>query len=397
MSGRKHNSKATRLAKFLLSFLAIILLLFYGGGGIYFSNTIDQQGLSAKTLISEKPTYNIMVRALTSSTITLALDRFSPTEISEPGTWGLEWPNGYGQITTIISHTAKFVVRRFQLLQGQKPKVGALVAFDVRAYPGDPSQALGFAFQNVYYPGPLGNYPAWFVPGNQSTWAIMVHGNGMTRRDGMRMLPPVHKMGLPTLMITYRNDPGAPSSKSGLLRYGLTEWLDLQAAVKYSLLHGAKHVVLLGFSMGGGIVTNFLIQSPLSKYVSAVVLDAPMLDFSQTVNYDASLMTLPLISVPIPQTLTDTAKWIAGIQYGVQWSKLDYLQHVNKIKIPILLFQGLSDKTVPPETSNALAKDLPQLVTYVTTPDAGHLESWNLNPKRYDAQLTAFLTQNLAQ
>ena len=381
------------ISKVVIASLVILVILFYGIGGLYFSGQIDKLGLNAKDTRQTNVTLDLKIAAVTKSTITLAVNPQSLSEVSTAGVWGLIWNNGYGQITTILAHNHVDATRSFRIILGTPPKPGQMAAIDSRAFPGNPRQGLGLNFSNVYYRGPLGNYPAWLIPAKSSTWAITVHGNGMTRRDGLKILPVLHQMGLPVLMITYRNDLGAPASKSGLLRYGLTEWKDLQASVTYALQHGAKHIVLVGLSMGGGIVTNLLLQSPLRTYVSAVILDAPMLNFSQTVDYEASELTIPGLGVPIPQSLTDVAKWIAGIEYGVKWSQLDYLTKVKTLTTPILLFQGLADKTVPPITSSQLAVALPKLVTYITTPNAGHLESWNLNPTRYNDYVRSFLTR----
>ncbi|MDA8272038.1 MAG: alpha/beta fold hydrolase [Actinomycetota bacterium] len=394
--GNLRKQPALRAAKWVLIVLVVLVVLFYGGGGWYFSNKLFTLGLSGAARRSLKPNFDLPVESVTSSSIVLDLSSSTPYEATSKGTWGLEWPTGYGQITTIEDLTSKSVKRAFNLMTGVEPKPGQKVAIDSEAFPNNPKTAFGINYQSGYYKGPLGNYPFWYIPGTSSTWAITVHGNAMTLLDGMKAVPTLHSMGLPTLMITYRNDPGAPQSKSDMLRYGLTEWQDLQAAVGYALSHGAQHLVLLGYSMGGGIVTNFLLQSKLASKVSAVVLDAPMEDFSATVNFDASEMSLPLVGIALPQSLTDVAKLISSWRYGVAWSKLDYLNEVKRLHTPILLFQGLADQTVPPASSSALAHDLPDLVTYVTTPGAGHLESWNFNPQRYDSIMSSFIQAHLS-
>ncbi len=384
-----------RTAKWAIVLIAIIAALFYGGGGWYFSNKLFTLGLSGSARRSLKPNYDIPVLSVTSSSITLGITSSTPYEATTNGTWGLQWPAGYGQITSINNLSSGKVNWAFKLMTGSNPATGQRVAIDSEAFPDNPKVAFGMNYQNVYYKGPLGSYPSWFIPGTSSTWAITVHGNAMTRLDGMKAVPTLHSLGLPILLITYRNDPGAPESKSDLLRYGLTEWQDVQAAVAYALSHGAKHVILLGYSMGGGIVTNFLLRSKLASDVSGAVLDAPMENFSETVDYDASEMNLPLVGIALPQSLTDVAKWISSWRYGVAWSKLNYLAEVKALHTPVLLFQGLKDQTVPPVTSNELAQDKPNLVTYITTPGAGHLESWNLNPQRYDTALKSFIQAHL--
>ena len=385
-----------RIAKRAIIILAVLAILFYGGGGLYFSNQLYKIGLSGAARRSLKPSYSIPVAGVSSTSIVLDTSSSTPYEATTKGIWGLQWPSGYGQISTIDSVSTHSVTRAFKLITGNDPVPGQEVAIDSNAFPVNPKVAFGINYQIVSYKGPLGNYPSWFIPGTSSTWAITVHGNAMTLLDGMKALPTLHNLGLPTLMISYRNDPGAPQSKSDLLRYGLTEWQDLQAAVSYALAHGAQHVILLGYSMGGGIVTNFLLQSNLASRVSAVVLDAPMVNFSKTVDFNASEMDLPLIGLPLPQSLTDVAKWISSWRYGVAWNQLNYLAKANKLDTQILLFQGIGDKTVPAVTSDELAKDRPDLVKYVTTPGAGHLESWNFHPQSYDNIMKSFIQAHLS-
>ena len=212
----------------------------------------------------------------------------------------------------------------------------------------------------------------------------------MDRLDTIKIVPALHRLGLPVLMISYRNDAGAPQDPSGMLRYGLTEWQDLAAAVQYALLHGARQLLLVGYSMGGAIVASFLERSPLGARVAGVILDSPMTDLSRAVDHGASRQTLPLVGLPLPQSLTDVAKWIAGWRYGVDWTSLDYLNGAAKLQAPILLFQGTADTKVPPATSDQLAS-LARDVTYIRVAGADHLNSWNLDPARYDQAVQAFV------
>lgn len=390
------SSLTVRIGKRLLTLAILIGLLFYGGGGWYFSNKLFTIGLSGAARRSLKPSYDTPIAKVSPTSITLELSKSTPSEATTTGIWGLEWKNGAGEITNILSQSTSSVTRTFKVISGPPPVAGDFAAIDERVFPVNPQIAFGYNYQNVDYPGPLGKYPAWYIPGKGKTWAITVHGNGMTRLDGMSSLPVLHSMGIPTLMITYRNDPGAPRSKSDLLRYGQTEWEDLQASVKYALSQGATHIILLGYSMGGSVVTSFLLNSQLASKVTAAVLDAPALDFSKAVDFGASQMDLPVLSIQVPQSLTDSAKWIASWRFGVDWNRLDYLKKDRNLHTPILLFQGLNDKTVPPSTSNQLAKDRPHLVRYITTQGAGHLESFNLHPTRYQNYLRDFIEQHLS-
>ncbi len=364
-----------------------ILLLFHLAGGWYFSGQIYSSALEPDPSTAEFET--AVVASGGASVILSTTD--GPDELLVPGVWGLEWPSGYGQLTELITVGDETVEWKLNLLSGSAPAIGELADLDVRAYPGDPMSAHGLAFTEITYTSPLGENPAWLIDGTGDTWVVLVHGNGLTRRDVLKPLPTIVDGGYPALVITYRNHPRAPADPSGRLEYGLTEWEDVEAAVEFALAEGADDVVLVGYSMGGGIVTSFLYESTLAGRVKGVVLDAPMLDLGAAVDLGAENRSLPLIGLPIPDTLTATAKWLAGIRFDLEWDRLDYLERVEELSTPILLFHGVEDDIVPVDTSDELAELRPDLVSYHRIEDARHLESWNLNPAGYERLLAEFL------
>jgi pimeloyl-ACP methyl ester carboxylesterase len=372
-----------------LASVMVLAAVFYLGGGWYFSDYLYQHALSGAAKRAAKPTYDLSVAAVTPGTVTIRVPTH-PGQLLTPGVWGIQWPTGYGQITRILARGGGTVTRGFRQVTGSPLAAGASVALDNKGYPNNRLVGPGIRLHDISYQGPLGSYPAWFVPGPRDTWAILVHGNSMDRLDTIKIVPTLHRLGLPVLMISYRNDAGAPEDPSRTLRYGQTEWRDLAAAVQYALSHGARSVVLVGYSMGGGITASFLERSPLAARVSGVILDSPMMDFSRAVDLGASKQRLPLVGLPLPQSLTDVAKWVAGWRYGVDWTSLDYLGGAAKLHLPILLFQGTADATVPPATSDELARVAGD-VTYVRVRGADHLDSWNLDPARYDGAVRAFV------
>jgi pimeloyl-ACP methyl ester carboxylesterase len=368
----------------LLALLGIAVVGFaaVAGGGWYYSDQLREGALVPKHDPSEP---DLEVLALEEGRVTL---RATP-ETSKDGYWtkdaifGLEWEDGYGQVGAILEIDDQRVVREFFPLHGD-PEVGDLVRLDRFAFPGDPRQAHDIPFEEVTFTSPLGDFAAWFVDGPRDTWVIFVHGRGTDRREALRMLPSVTELGLPFLAITYRNDVGAPSSPDGYYRFGQTEWEDLEAAAEYAVQHGADELVLVGYSMGGAIVVNFLYESPLADRVVGAVLDAPMLDFAATVDLGARQQGAPGF-------LTEVARRIAGFRFGIDWGELDYLKRADELAAPILLFHGDEDDTVPVETSDALAEARPDIVTYVRVPEAGHVCTWNVDPAAYDTAVGDFL------
>jgi len=336
----------------------------------------------------ETPKLDLEVTAVDREAITLHVteDTDKDGDWRKKGVFGLEWEGGYGQVGAIQEFDDQHVVRQYKPVRGT-PKVGDRVRLDSFAFAGDPAQAFGLPFEEVRFTSPLGDFPAWFVSGPRDTWMIFVHGRGADREEALRVLPTFARLGFPSLIITYRNDVETPSSPDGFYRYGETEWQDLQGAAEYAIQHGARNLVLVGYSMGGGIVLNFLYQSQISDRVVAAILDAPMLDFDATVDWGARNRFAPGLLMAV-------AKKIAALRFHVRWDKLDYLKRVGQLRVPILIFHGDADDAIPVDTSDALASARPDIVTYVRVPGAGHVRSWNADPEAYENALRTFLARN---
>jgi pimeloyl-ACP methyl ester carboxylesterase len=300
-----------------------------------------------------------------------------------PGVYGLLWQGGHAIAGEVVKSDAETVTRRLLSLDGYLP-AGEEVAVTSYVYSGDPQEALGLPFRTVQIPDELGPMPAWLIPASGRTWAIVVHGINSDRQAGLRIAPTLHRAGLPSLLIGYREDLGAPASPDGFHHMGLTEWRDLQAAARYALAHGARRLVLVGYSMGGAIVAQFMEHSPLAPRVAGLVLDAPALDWKATLEFHAEEMGLPgFLATPV--------EWAVGARIDADWSSLDAIAHPQDFQLPVLLFHGTEDSIVPIATSDELAAELPRWVTYHRVPKAEHTESWNVDPRLYERRLRAFL------
>ncbi len=304
-------------------------------------------------------------------------------ETRRPGVYGLDWQAGHAVIGAALGSDPEGVTRTLRDVRGYLVP-GVKAAIDSKVYRGDPMQAFGLPFADVRVPGELGRMPAWQVGAPASTWAIVVHGINDNPQTGLRLLPSLRREGLAALLITYREDLGAPPSPDGLHHMGLTEWRDLEAAARYAFSHGAQRLVLVGYSMGGSLVTQFMQHSRLAGRVAGLVLDAPALDWREILSFQASEMGLPgIASTPV--------EWAIGARIDADWDDLDALRHPEALQLPILLFHGTEDEVVPIATSEDLAAELPRWVTYYHAPGAGHTEAWNVNPGLYERRLRDFL------
>ncbi|MDA2930374.1 lysophospholipase [Acidobacteria bacterium AH-259-O06] len=375
-----------RLLRWRAAIFAVVLVVMAVllGGGWYVSNEIRDRALKPK---QDDPRPNVEVITLEEDQITLHVTpQTDRDDWTKGGIWGLRWEGGYAQVGEILHISDQQVVRKFRPLMG-KPEPGDMVGLYLFAFPDDPQLAFGLPTQKMSFSSPLGAFPAWFMEGSRTTWVIFVHG----KRDApprhswraIPILPTAAQLGLFSLIISYRNDVGAPASKDGLHRLGQTEWKDLEGAVKYAIDHGAEELILFGYSMGGAIITNFLYQSRLAENVRGVILDAPMLNFNASIDLRARQRGLGLFIA--------VGKIIAGLRFGIDWKALDYLSRADKLAVPILLFHGDADTVVPVETSDALWKARPDIVIYHRVPCATHIRSWNMNPPKYEAAVHDFL------
>ena len=360
-----------------LSVLAVLIVAAVVGISWVFSNellvpnheggpfTIKVEGIEAKSATGE----------------TIVLKRDEATE--RPGIYGFQWKGGHAIVGPIRSQTKDTMTRRLTEVEGDL-KPGTKGHFNPVVWNSNPLAARGIPYRSVRVPGELGEFPAWKTAGPKKTWAIYVHGLDGAPVAGLRDLPALHKAGLPTLLITYRNDVGAPKAPGGLIRLGWTEWEDLDAAARYAVENGAERLVLVGESMGGAIVTRFMRKSKLAPRVSALVLDSPALDWQSILSNQAAERNLAVLSKPVQFTIQKRA--------DVDYDELNELKHTEDFaNVPILLFQGLEDPLVPPADTTQFAEALPDNVEYFKLPTAAHTSSWNVDPPLYDKRLATFL------
>ena len=358
------------MRRLLIAILAVAGLSFGVVGWHYSSEIIGPDRPPEKT--------GQTVLAHTDSTITLVATR----KARRAGEWAIEWPGGYGETGPLIDVNDTRVVTRFRVASGQPPDTTSrLTGFALDA---DPRTWLGYDFEDISIPARIGSLPAWLVPGRDSTWAVLLHGRGATRAEVLRMLPVYHALGLPCLVLAYRNDAGAPPQPGGGYRFGLTEWQDLEDAVREARRRGARVVVVVGCSMGGGIVAQYLRRSAERAVTRAAVLDAPALDWNTVLAVAAAQRRVPVV-------ITEWGKLVTSLRTGLRWSELDQVAHAAEFSTPMLVVHGRADTVVPSAVSERFARARPDLVTLVTFPGADHVESVNVDRPRYDETLAHWL------
>jgi dienelactone hydrolase len=354
-----------------LAGLALLVPTSTASAGWYFANQV----------VDVRPReYPLEVKGFDGELVTLP--RTEDIEREVP--YGLIWPTGHARLGALARTERGAVVRQvIEVTRGTLQK-GIRAYVSSAVFDGDPLVARGLDFDEVTVPGELGPLPAWLVPGTSSTWVIAVHGRGGTRAEALRALPTLARSGLPTLVMTYRNDEGAPPSRDRRYHLGASEWHDVASAIGYARSHGATDIILYGWSMGGAAVLMAMRRSALASTVRALVLDCPAVDWTTTLRRAARRRNLP-------QPLTWAAMRLVEKRIGHRLADLNQVRHAGSLRVPTLMYVDGDDAVVDPQPARLYARLRPDLVRLVETEGGGHTRSWNVDPKRYEAELAGFL------
>lgn len=258
---------------------------------------------------------------------------------------------------------------------------------------------LDLDFEEVMVPVSAGRAPAWLVPGGErkDTWAILVHGRGARRTETLRALPAVHQLGLTALAVSYRNDGEAPDINNGRYGLGTTEWRDVDSAITYAVEHGARDIVLFGWSMGGSIALQVADRSQHRIRIQSLVLDGPAVNWFDILEHQAKINRVPYVSGRIGTWLL-THPWgkrITGLTAPLDLHALDWVARAEDVRVPTLILHSEDDDFVPFSSSAALAKANPRMVELVRFDTAGHVREWNLDPERWSRAVTDWLGREL--
>ncbi|WP_456506944.1 alpha/beta hydrolase family protein [Arthrobacter sp. TE12232] len=257
---------------------------------------------------------------------------------------------------------------------------------------------LGLPFEEVAIQVDGGMAPAWkFEPTAggpaSSIWAIHVHGMGGKRAGALRGVPIASELGLTSLVVSFRNDGEAPPSNDSRYSLGQKEWLDLEAAIRFAVDHGAERIVLFGWSLGGSMALRAADLSAHAARISGLVLVAPVLDWATTLTYNGSSSGLPepVTRVGLRMLGAKAGRWVAGLEEPIDLSTLDWVARSDDLKTPTLILHGIEDKSTPVAVSERLAELRPDLVQLVRFEVPGHSLEWNGDTEKWEASVTRFL------
>ncbi|KDA05608.1 alpha/beta hydrolase [Microbacterium sp. CH12i] len=355
--------------------------------------------VARKVVIPTDRATDTEILAVDTGAQTIELTRTLDTEL--PGRYGLFTTGTYGyvKVGAVLSADAKSVRRKLLTQIETGAKIDRAAGFSGWYY-STPSE-LHLPWESVLIGSPAGPCPAWLFPAESSTaesstWVIQVHGRGTTRAECLRAVPVFHAMGLPNLVVSYRNDGEAPRSRGGSYALGAVEWRDVDAAISYALRHGAKQVLLMGWSMGGAIALQTAVSSGNHDAIVGLVLDSPVVDWRTVLRFQARAAGIPN---PLPTLAMNalgsplTAR-LSGSEAPIAFDRLDMVARADELTVPILLLHSDDDGFVPADGSHALAEARPDIVTMPRFSVARHTKIWNYDQISWTAAITDWAAAN---
>ena len=325
---------------------------------------------------------------------TIELSRTPDTEL--PGRYGLftTGTHGYVKLGAVLSADATRVRSKLLTQIESGAKIDRAAGFSGWYY-SSPSE-LHLPWENVLIGSPAGPCPAWMFPAESSTWVIQVHGRGVTRAECLRAVPVFHALGMPNLVVSYRNDGEAPRSKGGSYALGASEWRDVDAAISYALRHGATRVLLMGWSMGGAIALQTAVSSAHREAIAGLVLDSPVVDWRGVLRFQAREEGIrdPFPALAMNALSSPLTARLSGAEFVISFDKLDMVARADELTVPILVLHSEDDGFVPADASHALAEARPDLVTMPRFTGARHTKIWNYDQIGWTKAITDWMSAN---
>ena len=236
--------------------------------------------------------------------------------------------------------------------------------------------------EEVLITSPAGECPAWFVPGND-TWAIHVHGFRATRSSTLRSLATSLELrAMTSMLISVRNDGDGPATPSGM---GYTESADLDAALRFARDHGARRIMLVGWSMGAVPCLLLHDSDEWRPLITGMILESPILDWPATLRAHCRRYGIPSLAGVLPAALLSTPglAQLVGAEEPIPVRALRWTaRNGPKINKPCLILQGSNDDSTPATVARRVASLNPHTVALAAF-DAGHAEAWNVEPTNW--------------
>ena len=270
--------------------------------------------------------------------------------------------------------------------------ISAYIAYRIMSVPRTPLNgtpiSVGLDYEDVSFPSRIDNLmlKGWYLAGDRRFTIIVVTGMHQNRVDAsigtLSMARDLVEKGYNVLLFDLRGR--GESEGKGVLLTNADR--DIGGAFEYIRKRGCPpdKIGIIGLSAGAASTIIFASQ----ENMAAVVTESCFADVADTfIRKAASILGMPKRIIMI---FSLGIYLMSRIMYG--YRKVNPLDRIAYVACPILLIQGEKDDLIPPEDAHKLlrASGNPSDELWLV-PDAGHTETYCLDPVGYIDRVTSFL------
>ena len=200
---------------------------------------------------------------------------------------------------------------------------------------------------------------------------ILVHGYRSTKeRDLISSIPNYYQMGYSLVLIDQR---GSGLSEGKYITFGYYESRDVNNWVNYLYKNKKKNIILAGISLGA---TSVLLVN--NKHVKAILTDSGFVNAYDEISYVIKhYFHLP--SFLFIHMINFYNKLILKFDF----KKVNTVDNLKNLDVPILFVHGLSDDFVPPINSEINYNSYHGIKDLYLVKDANHGMGYLLDKKNY--------------
>lgn len=297
---------------------------------------------------------------------------------------------GHGRRHAITGHRRAFAVL-IVLVVGVAVVLPAALMW-MRVHParvplGDDPGRHGLRYEDISFASPLDGTTlrGWYIRAPQPTGRALVIVPGI---DDNRLVSGI-SLGLAVDLVADGFDVLAfdlrcqGESDGDTLSFGAREQDDVLGAVAAARARGARHVAVIGFSMGTAAAMLAAARSP---DIEALVLDSAFADLTPTLGDELRS------DYHLPQPIVAYALFLYGVLSGTDPAAVAPAAVVGALAArPMLFIAGVDDRTVAPGDGAAMAAAAGANAEYVLVPGVGHIGAFSIDPPAYSGRVRAFL------
>ncbi|WP_018762616.1 alpha/beta hydrolase family protein [Arthrobacter sp. 135MFCol5.1] len=296
----------------------------------------------------------------------------------------------------LIDEDQKFVERLIHTQDSRPTSLGPVVDWTPDVF-FEPSAVAG-RFEEVHIPTAYGAAPAWLFEGkNAGTWVIHIHGSWTDRSIMFRDVHAFSHLGFTSLVPSFRGDLEVSPPQAESSHLGQTEWRDVESAVAYAVAHGARRIILSGWSMGGTIALLTAERSAYRDRIVGIVLVGPVTSWRKTITAGAARAGVPPVGANLVMSLLQAPLFarMLGLEETINFDDLEWVDVPHRVAVPTLVLHSHADQEVPWEISVAFQRANPGTVTLIPLPEAHHTQEWNASPSAFTNELTSWISRTI--